>query len=321
MEQTSVDMSMVPSEIDYCVDLAALVKEGTVPESRLDESAGRVLQLKENLGLLDNPMPDPNHPGLALIGSAQHRQIALDAARSSIILLENDNGALPLSASSLDQIFVVGPSSDSLTLQCGGWTVKWQGAPDDSYFAFGTTITQGIKDIVGAGVHVVQQLGVDVHGIYTEQSLAQALANAAQSDVTVFCLSETTYAERYGDISDLSLPDGQLEFLTALINAGNKVVVVITEVRNKSNRDKKYKNYTLQGRPRILNDATDGAVAVVNALLPGLEGGQAIAEVLFGLVNPSARLPLSYPRNPATQPLQVYYFIQTSLPKIIFVFF
>jgi len=151
-----------------------------VPISRLDESAGRILQLKEDLGLFETPLPDPNSPLLATIGSAEDREVALNLCRESVTLLENPNNVchfgpffslpfssppfskhhqlkptqttnnkkkqlLPLSISKYPRILVTGPSSDSLTNQCGGWTVNWQGAPSDDYFSFGTTVLRGVQ--------------------------------------------------------------------------------------------------------------------------------------------------------------------------------
>eukprot|EP00160_Parvularia_atlantis_P014335 Unigene349_Nuclearia_a/m.1214 Unigene349_Nuclearia_a/g.1214 ORF Unigene349_Nuclearia_a/g.1214 Unigene349_Nuclearia_a/m.1214 type:complete len:752 (-) Unigene349_Nuclearia_a:47-2302(-) len=290
MERTSVDMSMIPSEVTFCENLVELVREGTIPESRLDESAGRVLQLKENLGLLDNPLPDFDNPNIGKIGGAEHRQLALDAARSSIVLLENRNNALPLRVGALSRIFVVGFGADSLSTLCGGWTINWQGATSESYFKFGSTIVSAIRAIAEpSGIAVDYQYGFNAQGQYTDDSLQQALEATRSSDVTIVCMGEGTYAEAPGNIDNVALPNGQLEYLRQLIATGRPVIVVLT-----------------QGRPRILYDATDKAAAVINAMLPCLEGGQAIAEVLFGQVNPSGRLPVSYPRNPASVPLQYY---------------
>jgi len=289
MERTTVDMSMVAIGTAFFDYLLELVQEGVILESRLDESAGRILQLKEDLDLFNNPLPDPNSPLLETIGGTEDRQVALNIARESITLLQNQNGFLPLNPNTPRRILVAGPSGDSLTNLCGGWTVNWQGAPDDSYFRFGTTLLEGIH-MVSLNSEIIYRRGCDNFGISEPGEFEETLAEASRSDVVILAIGEHTYAERVGDIDDIVLPQGQLDLTLALIATGIPVVVVLIE-----------------GRPRVLNGATNDATAILHAYLPCLEGGQAIAEIIFGLVNPSGKLPFSYPDKAGNTPLQYYH--------------
>lgn len=203
------------------------------------------------------------------------------------------SGTLPLSASSLGRVLVTGPSSASLSNMCGGWTLTWQGTPGDTWFTFGTTILAGITaQLTGSGAEVVHHEGCDIRGNYDQADFDATIAAAASSDVVIVAIGESTYAELPGDISDALLPAGQLDLVRALIATGTPVVVVLVE-----------------GRPRLLGGAIDGAAAVISAMLPCVEGGQAIGEIIFGEVNPSGRLPYSYPLNPNDGPLQYWHFV------------
>lgn len=281
MQETSIDLSMVPSDNSFFEYLVELVQEGVIPESRLDESVARILTLKEKLGLFDAPFPDPNNPLLGTIGGKEDRDAALEAARESIILAENKNGFLPLSTTKHKRILVAGPSCDSLTYMAGGWSVNWQGAPVDSLFTYGTTVLQGIRDMVsGTDVEVIPRRGCGIDGTSDPYEFEDVVKEASIADAIVLCMGETHYTEIPGNIDDLTLVEGQRNLIKAVADTGKPVAVVLFE-----------------GRPRVLTSAIDSVSAVLVGFLPGLDGGQAVAEILFGKTNPSGRLPISYPKT------------------------
>jgi beta-glucosidase len=275
MLQTSVDMSMVPLDLSFYEELMELVAAGIVSEARVDESAERVMQLKKDLGLLD----DRYIRGEDTVGDDESRQQALEAIRESVTLLEND-GVLPLRDN--QKILVAGPLAASVGLLVGGWGAAWQGAPDSAY-RYGTTVLDGVQEVAGTrGTDVAFERALQSPEADLDASdLEKVLAEAASSDVVVLALGESTYAEKPGDIDDLMLPSGQLALLRALTASATPVVVVL-----------------VQGRPRTFDGAIGAANAVVNAYLPGPDGGKGIADVLFGLENPSGRLPFTYPAFP-----------------------
>lgn len=265
-----VDMSMVPSDYTFSTLLLDLVQSGEVPMSRIDQSVTRILQLKAELGLftIQNSTDD-----LSSIGSKIDREVALNLAREGITLLKND-GILPISPSTKN-VLVVGPCGNSLVNQNGGWSIFWQGANNDSQFPFGSTIFQGVKSVVQPLTNVRYIEGVTFTDVL---NLTDAINWAKQSDVVIACVGEAPEAETLGNINDLTLSDSQLTLLRAMESTGTPTVIVLVEAR-----------------PRLLLDTANGANAILMAYLPGSEGGQAIAEILFGKVNPSGRLPLVYP--------------------------
>jgi beta-glucosidase len=275
MHQTSVDMSMVPLDLSFYHELMELHAEGLVSAERIVESSERIMQLKKDLGLLD----DRFIRGEDTVGDVESRRQALEAIRESVTLLEND-GILPLREN--QKVLVAGPLADTVGMLVGGWGAAWQGAPDSAY-RYGTTILDAIQDLAGtrgttvsfeaALPHPDAALGAD--------DLRQVLAAASASDVVVLALGEKSYAEKPGDIDDLMLPAGQLQLLRELTATGTPVVVVLVE-----------------GRPRTFDGAIEAANAVLTSYLPGPDGGKGIADVLFGLENPSGRLPFTYPAFP-----------------------
>lgn len=150
LKETSIDMSMVPQDTSFYENTLQLVKSGKISESRIDESAKRVLQLKNVLGLFDNPIPLQYDPLVATVGQDADWDLALETARESITLLKNDKSTLPFANTADDfSIFVTGPTCDSLVRQTGGWSLHWQGAKTDSEFVRGVTIKQGLQSIYG----------------------------------------------------------------------------------------------------------------------------------------------------------------------------
>jgi len=266
-----IDMSMVPSDYSFSDNLIALVKEGAVPQARIDEAVGRILRLKFDLALSNSPMPDTTLK--SKFGSAASRAISLEAARESITLLKNSNNLLPLAGGI--KILVTGPTADSLVSLNNGWSHTWQGTKSELYPKDRLTILGAIEAKAGKqNVSYVPGSALD-----KEVNIAEAAEAARNADVAIVCIGEGAYAETPGNIEDLTLDGAQLKLAGAVSAMGKPVVIVLVE-----------------GRPRIINRIADGAAAILMAYNPGNEGGQAIVDVLFGDYNPGGKLPFTYPR-------------------------
>ena len=282
------DMSMVPLDYSFADHLVALVKEGAVPQSRIDEAVRRILRVKFELGLFEKPTPDPALK--SKIGLAESREASLQAARESMTLLKNANNLLPLAKNK--KVLVTGPTADSLISLNNGWTYVWQGSEASLYPKDRSTIRRAIETKVGAanltyvpGTAITRRPGSPSNStptdIEAEVDIPAAVRAAGAADVVVLCLGEGSYTETPGNITDLTLGEPQLRLAEAIEATGKPVVLVLVE-----------------GRPRIINRIVDKAGAILMAYNPGNEGGQAIADVLFGDVNPSGKLPFTYPRTP-----------------------
>ena len=282
-----VDMSMVPTDYSFPDLLEALVKEGRVPESRIDEAVRRILRIKFDLGLFNDPMPHAEMK--QKIGLAESRKIALQAAQESITLLKNTNNLLPLPRG--QRVLVTGPTADSLISLNNGWSYVWQGSEPSLYPRDRLTIRQAIEAKLGGanltyvpGTKITRRAGSPSNSTPTnieeEVDIPAAVAAAQNSDVVVLCLGEGSYCETPGTISDLTLGAPQLKLAEAIEATGKPVVIVLAG-----------------GRPRIINRIVDRAGAILMAYNPSNEGGQAIADVLFGDINPSGKLPFTYPRT------------------------
>ncbi|KAJ2252235.1 hypothetical protein GGI13_003401, partial [Coemansia sp. RSA 455] len=276
LNRTSVDMSMVAEDTSFAATTFDLVIRGVIPEERIDESAARILQLKKDLGLFESPFADCRLQ--ATVGSAQDIEAARNSARESITLLKNTDNVLPLRQS--DRVLFVGPTLNSTRYMGGGWNIHWQGPSDAEgdaiYQGFGDTVLQGVQRITGVEPDYFK--GVDIDGIPLTD-IGAIIEAAKEADKIVIGLGERTYAEFEGNIGNLTLPDGQLNLVYTLAKATAKPIVVVL----------------IEGRPRILGNVVHAAAAIVNAYLPGAYGGLPIAEILYGLVNPSGRLPYTYP--------------------------
>ena len=283
-----IDMSMVPLDYSFADILIGLVKEGAVPQSRIDEAVRRILRVKFELGLFEKPMPDPALK--SRIGSAEARQTSLQAARESMTLLKNENNTLPLSKNR--KVLVTGPTADSLISLNNGWSYVWQGSEESLYPKDRLTIRRAIEAKVGAanmtfvpGTKISRRPGSSSNStptnIESEVDINAAVAAAKEADVVVLCLGEGSYTETPGNMPDLYLGEPQQKLAAAIAATGKPVVLVLVE-----------------GRPRIVSSIADAARAVLLAYNPGHEGGQAVADVLFGDFNPSGRLPFTYPRSP-----------------------
>ena len=282
-----IDMSMVPNDFSFADHLIALVKEGAVPQSRIDEAVRRILRVKFELGLFEKPMPDASVK--AKFGLPEYRDVSLQAARESITLLKNNNNILPLSKSA--KVLVTGPTSDSLVAMNNGWTWVWQGSEESLYPKDRLTIRKAIEAKVGAsnvtfvqGTKITRAPGPS-NSTPTDQEqevdIAAAVNAARNVDVVVLALGEASYCETPGNITDLTIGEPQIKLAEAIKATGKPVVMVLVE-----------------GRPRIINRIADTASAILMAYNPSDEGGRAIADILFGDANPSGKLPFTYPRTP-----------------------
>jgi beta-glucosidase len=283
-----IDMSMVPNDYSFADHLIALVKEGAVPQSRIDEAVRRILRVKFELGLFENP--GPNAALKANFARPESRQVSLDAAREAITLLKNANNVLPLAKNT--KVLVTGPTADSLISLNNGWTYVWQGSEEGLYPKDRDTIRRAIERKVGAGnmtyvpgTKITRAPGSPSNSTPTDQEaevdIPAAVQAAQAADVVVLALGEGSYCETPGNITDLTIGEPQLKLADAIIATGKPVVLVLVE-----------------GRPRIINRIADRVPAIVMAYNPSNEGGTAIADVLFGDVNPSGKLPFTYPRTP-----------------------
>ncbi|HZN06105.1 MAG TPA: glycoside hydrolase family 3 N-terminal domain-containing protein [Pyrinomonadaceae bacterium] len=283
-----IDMSMVPLDYSFADHLIALAKEGAVPQSRIDEAVRRILRVKFELGLFEKPVSD--HALKATFALPESRQVSLEAARESLTLLKNTDNILPLSKTA--KVLVTGPTADSLISLNNGWTYVWQGSEESLYPKDRHTIRRAIEAKIGAGnVTYVQGTKItrppNTPSNSTPTDLEQevdipAAVRAAQNvDVVVLALGEGSYCETPGNITDLTLGAPQLKLAEAIIATGKPVVLVLVE-----------------GRPRVINRIADGVKGVLMAYNPSNEGGTAIADVLFGDINPSGKLPFTYPRTP-----------------------
>jgi len=266
-----IDMSMVPSDYSFSNLLLDLAQEGKVPASRLDEAVRRILTVKFQLGLFDDPLRGMDSK--TVIGSPESRRVSLEAARESITLMKNENHTLPLTKTA--HVLVTGPDADSLIPLNNGWSYTWQGDRASAYPKDRATILKAIEEKIGAA-NLTYVPGTTYN---KEIDIAKAADAASKTDAVVICLGEWAYAETPGNIADLTLPDAQLDLARKIMETKKPVILVLTE-----------------GRPRIISGIADAAQAIVMAYNPSNEGGQAIADILFGDVNPSGKLPITYPR-------------------------
>ncbi len=270
--EAGIDMSMTPESLAFNESLLKLVRSGIIPEERIDESVKRILKLKFELGLFEHPYPTGK--GLEKIGSPDHKARALQAARESMVLLQNNGGTLPFSAR-LQNILVVGPSANDKSNLAGGWTLAWQGAEEERYPASMNTITEAIREeFPNARVTAIDSMGAPGS---SQRSLFDAAVKRAQA--IVIAAGETPYTEFVGNITSLALPDEQLDLIRT-VNSYDKPTVLVL----------------IEGRPRIITDIVSETPAILWAGLPGFEGADAIADILIGEYNPSGKLPFSYPQ-------------------------
>ncbi len=256
-----IDVAMTPYTTDFCEHLKSLVTEGKISEERIDLSVARVLRMKLELGLFENPYP--RNDRFERIGSAENRAKALEVARESIVLMKND-GVLPLLPGK--NILVTGPVANSKNALAGGWTLRWQ-TNDDNIFP---------RDMHTMLTALQKELSADRVSVAVNAS--EIKAKAAKVSAIVIAVGEMAYAEGFGSIQDISLPEDQVALVKAAQATGKPVVLVM-----------------IGGRPRVITRIYKECSAVLFAGLPGFEGGQAIGEIISGKVNPSAKMSFNFP--------------------------
>ena len=274
-----IDMAMVPYDCQFALDLVELVKEGEVPMSRVDDAVRRILRLKYRLGLFDTP--DTSWEDYPEFGSDAHAKLAYEAAVESQVLLKN-NGILPLKKDL--RILLTGPNADNMRTLNGGWSYTWQGegAADPEFTARYNTIYEALAkkfDNVTyvPGVEYVLDFGYVWK--MDKADIKPAVAAARKSDVIIACIGENTYCETPGNDNDLDLSDNQKDLVKALAATGRPMILILNE-----------------GRPRIINDIEGHAAAIVDIMLPGNYGADALAALLAGEENFSGKLPFTYPK-------------------------
>jgi beta-glucosidase len=265
-----IDMVMVPYDYKGFIDtLTEAVEKGDVPLARIDEAVRRILTVKAELGLFDG---DPMQPGapLEVVGSPEHRELARQAVRQSLVLLENDRNAIPL-IEDTPLIYVGGVAADDIGIQIGGWATQWQGQAGD--ITDGTTILGGIREVSKPGSNVVYDAAGRFDG-YTNAQGGQLLADAA-----IAVVAELPYAEGVGDSADLALPPADLAMVQRMRDSSRRLVVIV-----------------LAGRPVDISDLLPLADALLVAWLPGSEGA-GVADALFGHAPFTGTLPYTWPRS------------------------
>lgn len=265
-----VDMSMVPFDYSFYDLLLELAKTGEVPPSRIDEAVGRILRVKLQSGLFERS--EASLPVDGNFATEEDQAVNRQAAEEAIVLAKNANGILPLSKQA--NILLTGPTANLLSVMNGGWTITWQGNAEQWYPQDKLSLLNALRQKTAGKVSYVGGQRYD-----EEINIEQAVAQARQHDVVILALGENTYTETVGNIDSLELPAVQLQLARAIFAAGKPVILV-----------------TFGGRPRIITEIAEQAQAVLLGFLPGMEGGAAMADILFGDVNPSGKLPLSYPR-------------------------
>lgn len=275
-----IDMSMVPNDFTFTDDLLSLVRAGEVPMTRIDDAVRRILRVKFEAGLFEHAEADPEM--MANIGAPAFHAVSRRAAEEAVTLLKNDRDFLPLRPGA--RVFVTGPVAASLPAQFGGWSYTWQGTDTTLYPAGVRTLL----DALGARAGRDRITYLPGTTLTDEVDIPAAVAGARKADVAIVAIGEGAYAENPGNIDDLRLPDAQIRLARAIEASGTPVVLVV-----------------FHGRPRILHDAVADARAVISGFQSGPYGGEAVAAAIYGDINPSGRLPFSWPR--ATGSLLIHY--------------
>ncbi|MGM9770322.1 MAG: glycoside hydrolase family 3 N-terminal domain-containing protein [Candidatus Cryptobacteroides sp.] len=271
-----IDMIMDPYDPTVCDDIVELVKEGRISRARLDDAVRRVLRLKVRLGLFENPVWSVD--GYDEFASESFREKACQAAVESIVLLKNEGGILPLEQGK--RILVTGPNANSMRTLNGGWSYSWQGHRADEFAGDYNTIYEALRDRFGSDM--VEYVPGVVYSGYNWQSEAvldlRAVSKAvSRADVVVVCVGENSYCETPGNINDLNL-SGNQKSLVKMVAAYDKPVIMVLN----------------EGRPRIINDIEPNVDAVIDVMLPGNFGGDALAALVSGDENFSGKLPFTY---------------------------
>lgn len=274
-----IDMSMDPYSVEFCILLKQLVNEGKVSQERIDDAVRRILRLKYRIGLFDEP--NTGGKGYEKFGSQEHADLALRSAEETEILLKNE-GVLPLAKGK--KILLTGPNANQMRCLNGGWSYTWQGSKAEDLAEKYNTIYEALCNKYGQE-NVILDQGVTYNekGQYWEENepqIEKAVAAAAQADVIIACVGENSYCETPGNLTDLWMSENQRNLVKALAKTGKPIVLVLNE-----------------GRPRLIADIEPLAKAIVHIMLPGNYGGDALANLLAGDANFSAKLPYTYPQE------------------------
>ncbi len=263
-----IDMNMVPTQYDqFIYALSKAVENGDVPMERIDNAVRRILRVKFQLGLFEHPFADETL--LEYVGSAEHRDLAREAVSASLVLLKNDNQALPISKDAAT-IFVAGYAGDDVGLQCGGWTIEWQGA--SGHITPGTTILDGIEATVS------EDPFVQFNRFGKFERVTDENGDPLVADVGIAVVGEDPYAEGVGDRADLSLSETDLNVIERTRDQSEILVIIL-----------------ISGRPMIITEQLSQADAFIAAWLPGTEG-QGVSDALFGDMPFTGKLPYTWPR-------------------------
>ena len=272
-----IDMIMDPYDPEVCKDIITAVNEKMIPMSRIDDAVRRVLRLKARLGLFENPVWNVDHYDKFACKGFQSN--AYEAAVESMVLLKNEDNVLPIQAGK--KILVTGPNANSMRTLNGGWSYTWQGDADN-FASHHNTILEALKNVYGEkNVSYVAGVNYDMTPMMWDKEINididAAVRAARNADIIVACIGENSYCETPGNINDLNLSSNQKELVKRLAKTGKPIVMVLNE-----------------GRPRIINDIEPLAKAVVDIMLPGNYGGDALASLIAGKENFSGRLPFTY---------------------------
>lgn len=277
-----IDMSMIAYNYEvFCDNLIALVKEGKVKQERIDDAVRRILMVKYATGLFEKPTTNPkDYPKFA---SKEFQAAAYNTAAESITLLKNSNNILPLKKGM--KLLVTGPNANSMRTLNGAWTYSWQGEKVEEFAKDYNTIVEALQNKNGAAnITYLPGVSYKMDGKYFEDfadKMEETIAAAKNADAVILCLGENTYTESPGNLSDLYISDLQTELAQKIAATGKPVILILNE-----------------GRPRIISKFEKKMSAVVQTYLPGNFGADALSDILFGDVNPSGKLPYTYPQFP-----------------------
>ena len=275
-----IDMIMEPYSCDACGYLIELVKEGKIPMSRIDDACRRVLRMKYRLDLFKNPTQKlKNYPKF---GGEEFAKLALEGATESMVLLKNERNILPLQHGK--KILLTGPNANQMRCLDGGWSYTWQGHRTDEFAGKYNTIYEAFCNEYGKE-NVILNQGVTYNekGKYWEENEPQilgAVAAAKDADVIVACIGENSYTETPGNLTDLWLSENQRNLVKALAQTGKPVILVLNE-----------------GRPRLIADIEPLAQGIIDILIPGNMGGDALVNLVSGKSNFSSKMPYTYPKE------------------------
>ena len=275
-----IDMSMDPYSVEFCVLLKELVQEGKVKMSRIDDAVRRILRAKYRLGLFDKP--NTGGKGYEKFGSEEFAKKALQAAEESEVLLKNEGNILPLAKGK--KILLTGPNANQMRCLHGGWSYTWQGSKAEDLSEKYNTIYEALCNKYGKENIILEQgVTYNENGAYYDENkpeIQKAVDAAAKADVIIACIGENSYTETPGNLTDLWLSENQRNLVKELAKTGKPIIMVLNE-----------------GRPRLIADIEPLAKAVVDILIPGNYGGDALANLLTGDANFSAKMPYTYPRE------------------------